>query len=229
MDPEAFAWILNDWLACRSGSLPQALALDGKMIRDHIGLLTLAQHEDGAPQALAVYDQKEGTERCEQTAAADLLEKLPALDGKIITADPLHCQRKTARLIVEKGGDFLLQIKGKKGHGGPMGHTGRMGGLPEFRRGQSRGGRACKFFPFASHGDMIPYLNGNANENYGPCPRRSPPRRPLLDVPTAPKGLCGAKAIVHWPPAAMSAMPCLNSSGIQESSDSTANLVTCAR
>ena len=27
----------------------------------------------------------------------------------------------------------------------------------------------------------------------------------------------------------MSAMPCLNSSGIQESSDSTTNLVTCAR
>jgi hypothetical protein len=114
MDPEAFARILNDWLARRAGSLPQALALDGKMIRDHIGLLTLAQHEDGAPQALAVYDQKEGTERCEQTAAADLLEKLPALDGKIITADPLHCQRKTARLIVEKGGDFLLQIKGNQ-------------------------------------------------------------------------------------------------------------------
>ena len=53
MDPEAFARILNDWLAGRIGSLPQALALDGKMIRDHIGLLTLAQHEDGAPQALA--------------------------------------------------------------------------------------------------------------------------------------------------------------------------------
>jgi hypothetical protein len=51
MDPEAFAGILNDWLASRAGSLPQALALDGKMIRDHIGLLTLAQHEDGAPQA----------------------------------------------------------------------------------------------------------------------------------------------------------------------------------
>ena len=114
MDPEAFAARLNDWLRSRADTLPQALALDGKMIRDHIGLLTLAQHEDGAPQALAVYDQKEGTERCEQSAAADLLEKLPALDGKLITADPLHCQRKTARAIVEKGGDYLLQIKGNQ-------------------------------------------------------------------------------------------------------------------
>jgi hypothetical protein len=111
MDPEAFAKILNEWLHSRAGSLPGALALDGKMIRDHIGLLTLAQHEDGAPVAVAVYDQKEGTQRCELSAASALLEKLPALDGKMITADALHCQRTHATTIVEKGGDYLLQIK----------------------------------------------------------------------------------------------------------------------
>lgn len=111
MDPEAFASILSDWLQSRAGSLPGALALDGKMIRDHIGLLTLAQHEDGAPVAVAVYDQKEGTERCELSAASALLEQLPALDGKMITADALHCQRTHAATIVEKGGDYLLQIK----------------------------------------------------------------------------------------------------------------------
>jgi hypothetical protein len=111
MDPEAFAEVLSGWLQSRAGTLPGALALDGKMIRDHIGLLTLAQHEDGAPVAVAVYDQKEGTERCELSAASALLEQLPALDGKIITADPLHCQRKHAALIVQKGGDYLLQIK----------------------------------------------------------------------------------------------------------------------
>ncbi|MEO8429049.1 MAG: hypothetical protein ABI651_18310, partial [Verrucomicrobiota bacterium] len=102
------------WFQSRSGTLPQALALDGKMIRNHIGLLTLAQHEDGAPQAVAVYDQKEGTPRCEQTAALALLKQLPALDGKIVTADPLHCQRQHGPTIVEKGGDYLLQIKGNQ-------------------------------------------------------------------------------------------------------------------
>ena len=114
MNPEVLATRLNGWLQSRAGTLPQALALDGKMIRDHIGLLTLAQHEDGAPQAVAVYDQKEGTPRCELTAAAALLEKLPALDGKLITADPLHCQRQHALIIVEKGGDYLFQIKGNQ-------------------------------------------------------------------------------------------------------------------
>jgi hypothetical protein len=111
MNPEEFAQRLSQWLGSRAGTLPMALAMDGKMIRDHIGLLTLAQHEDGAPQAVAVYDQKEGTERCELTVAQTLLESLEALDGKMITADPLHCQRKAAHTIVEKGGEYLLQIK----------------------------------------------------------------------------------------------------------------------
>jgi hypothetical protein len=111
MDPEGFARILNEWLQSQAGGLPGALALDGKMIRDQIGLLTLAQHEDGAPVAVAVYDQKEGTERCELSAASALLKELPPLDGKMVTADPLHCQRQHAATIVEKGGDYLLQIK----------------------------------------------------------------------------------------------------------------------
>jgi hypothetical protein len=114
MDPETFAKLLSDWLAQRAGSLPQALAMDGKMIRDHIGLLTLADHDDGAPQSVAVYDQKEGTRRCELSAAQALLEREPSLDNKIITADPLHCQRTEARLIVEKGADYLIQIKGNQ-------------------------------------------------------------------------------------------------------------------
>jgi hypothetical protein len=105
MDPEAFAKLLTDWLQQAAGTLPTALALDGKMIRDHVGLLTLAQHEDGVPQAVAVYDQKEGTERCELSAAQALLENIGALDGKLITADALHCQRQLARTTVEKGGD----------------------------------------------------------------------------------------------------------------------------
>jgi hypothetical protein len=114
LDNEAFAALLGDWLQRRAGTLPQALALDGKMIRDALGLLTLAQHEDGAPQAVAVYDQKEGTPRCEQTVATALLEKLPALDGKLVTADALHCQKPNARAVVEKGGEYLFQIKGNQ-------------------------------------------------------------------------------------------------------------------
>jgi|HubBroStandDraft_1064217.scaffolds.fasta_scaffold46084_2 hypothetical protein len=111
MDPDRFAELLQGWLQAHAAQLPQALAMDGKMIRDHLGVLTLAQHEDGAPQALALFDQKEGTVRTEQTVATSLLEQLPALDGKTVTADALHTYRPNARLIAEKGGEYLLQIK----------------------------------------------------------------------------------------------------------------------
>jgi len=114
MDPEDFAQRLNGWLGQQAGRLPTALCLDGKMIRDLIGTVTLADAESGSPVALAIMDQKEGTTRCEQSAARALIDALPTLEGQTVTADPLHCQRELARAIVDKGGDYLFQIKGNQ-------------------------------------------------------------------------------------------------------------------
>ena len=114
MDPEKLALVLNDWLREHAGTLPSALSLDGKMIRDVIGTVTLADHQDGTPVSVALMDQKEGTQRCELTAAQALVRSLPTLEGQTVTADPLHCQRELARVIVEKGGEYLLQIKGNQ-------------------------------------------------------------------------------------------------------------------
>ena len=83
----------------------------GDGIRDLVRSRGLGDVYKRQPQALALYDQKEGTTRCEQTAATALLGGLPALDGKVITADALHCQRATARTIVEQGGEYCLQLK----------------------------------------------------------------------------------------------------------------------
>ena len=114
LDAQRFAALLSSWLSAQHGALPGALALDGKMIRDIIGTVSLVDVEDGSPVAVAVIDQKENTERCELKVAQQLLSALPALDGQTITADPLHCQKETARLIVEKGGEYFLQIKGNQ-------------------------------------------------------------------------------------------------------------------
>jgi hypothetical protein len=81
------------------------------MIREIIGTVSLVEVEDGSPVALAVMDQKQETERCELKAAQKLLAALPTLDGKTVTADPLHCQKQTAQIILEKGGEYFLQIK----------------------------------------------------------------------------------------------------------------------
>lgn len=77
-------------------------------------MATLAQREDDAPRAVALYDQKKGTARCKQSSATTLLSDLPAFNYKIVTADALHCQEMTARISGEKGRDYPLQIKGNQ-------------------------------------------------------------------------------------------------------------------
>jgi hypothetical protein len=114
LDPEVLSGVLNDWLREHAGTLPSGLSLDGKMVRDLIGTVTLADHQTGSPVALAIMDQKKGTQRCEQTAALALIQSLPTLEGQTLTADPLHCQREVARAVVEKEGEYLLQIKGNQ-------------------------------------------------------------------------------------------------------------------
>jgi hypothetical protein len=94
MDSQAFAALLSGWLGAQAGVLPGALALEGKMIRDIIGTVSLVDVEDGSPVAVGVMDQKEATQRCELKVAQQLLATMPSLDGKTITADPLHCQKE---------------------------------------------------------------------------------------------------------------------------------------
>lgn len=61
IDPKEMAGVLTQWLGEHSGSLPGALAMDGKFIRDTVGVLTLADHETGAPEAMAHCSKKKAT------------------------------------------------------------------------------------------------------------------------------------------------------------------------
>ena len=112
LNMDEFANVLNNWLKERAGELPGALAIDGKMIRDCIGLVTMADHDTGVPRAAAIMSQKEGEgRRCEMRVAQKLIDESGDLAGKVITGDALHAQRKTARQIVDHGGEYLLKIK----------------------------------------------------------------------------------------------------------------------
>jgi len=62
IQPEEMAKTLTHWLSEQSGSLPGALAMDGKFIGDVVGVLTLANHETGAPEAMAHCSKKKGME-----------------------------------------------------------------------------------------------------------------------------------------------------------------------
>ena len=125
LDSVSFSVVLSEWLSSRQDTLPGALALDGKMIRDIIGTVSLVDVEDGTPVAVGVMEQKENTTRCELKAAQELLAAVPSLEGKTVTADALHCQKTTARMIQEKGGEYFLQIKGNQPHLNQMAQAGQ--------------------------------------------------------------------------------------------------------
>ena len=112
LNPDTLAESLSAWLRLHSGSLPATLALDGKMIRETVGIVCLADHETGVPHAMACMSMKEGEgDRCELKTAQKLIASLPDLNHKLVTADALHCQAATAQAIVAQGGDYLLQVK----------------------------------------------------------------------------------------------------------------------
>jgi len=112
IDIEAFAQCLSQWLSQHSGTLPAALALDGKFIRNTVGVVCLVDHETGVPRAMTKASKKEGEGKdCELKAAQRMIRKEADLSNALITADPLHCQRQTAGDILERGGEFILQAK----------------------------------------------------------------------------------------------------------------------
>jgi len=63
IEPAQMAAVLTQWLQQQAGKLPGALALDGKFIGDTVGVLTLADHETGAPEAMAHCSKKKATEK----------------------------------------------------------------------------------------------------------------------------------------------------------------------
>jgi hypothetical protein len=115
LDLDAFAGVLTNWLAAHCGTLPTALALDGKMIRDTIGVLSLVDVETGVPAAMRIMTQKEGDgARCEKNAARQLVDELPDAQGALISGDALHTDKPMAHLAVDNGADYLLQVKGNQ-------------------------------------------------------------------------------------------------------------------
>ena len=112
LGPERFAHVLSEWLSQHNGTLPAALALDGKFIRDTVGIICLVDHETGVPRAMTNASRKEGEGNdCELKASQRLIQGQPDLSNMLITADALHCQSQTARDIVAAGGEFLIQAK----------------------------------------------------------------------------------------------------------------------
>jgi len=112
MAPPAYARALTAFLQAHAGRLPRSLALDGKSVGNgRCGMIiTLCRHEDGRPVAMTVARGKK--EDCEVSEGRALLaDPQVELVNALITADPLHNKEATVRVILERGGDYLIGTK----------------------------------------------------------------------------------------------------------------------
>lgn len=112
MDPVAYAHALTAFLQAQAGWLPRSLALDGKSVGNgRCGMIvTLCRHDDGRPVAMTVARGKK--EDCEVSEGRALLaDPQVQLVNALVTADPLHNKEATVRVILDKGGDYLIGTK----------------------------------------------------------------------------------------------------------------------
>ena len=111
LDLDDFARKLTQWMSAQEGTLPRQLALDGKFVKDVIGIVSVVDVESGAPVAVATCSRKEGeTGRCEMPVGRRLLSEMD-LTNALVCSDALHCQHDTVRTVAGSNGESLVQIK----------------------------------------------------------------------------------------------------------------------
>jgi predicted transposase YbfD/YdcC len=118
IDPKQFQESFASWMqSCVELSGGKVIAIDGKTSRRTFGGLTKALHVVSAfATANGVSIGQVATERKsnEITAIPELL-KILDISGCLITTDAMGCQSDIAADIVNRGGDYLLAVKGNQG------------------------------------------------------------------------------------------------------------------
>lgn len=94
------------------------IMLDGKVIKSTDAIKTIetmmnivtAYTDTGISLGQKTVDSKSN----EIPAVRELIEMLN-IEGMVITADAMHCQKETAKVIIDNKGDYVLQVKANQG------------------------------------------------------------------------------------------------------------------
>jgi predicted transposase YbfD/YdcC len=118
ISPEEFQSCFIGWVRSICGELEGVVAIDGKTLRrshdrrsnkSAIHVVSAFASENGLVIGQVKTDEKSN----EITAIPKLLEKL-TLHGCIVTIDAMGCQKAIAEKIIDRGGDYLLALKGNQ-------------------------------------------------------------------------------------------------------------------
>ena len=120
LDPAAFAESFAAWTQSLRSALPagerEIVALDGKAARRALNagedtryLVSAWASENGL-----TLGQVQVADKSNEITAVPALLRALELSGCVVTADALHCQRNTAKEIVEADADYVLALKGNQ-------------------------------------------------------------------------------------------------------------------
>jgi predicted transposase YbfD/YdcC len=119
LDPEQFQACFLAWMgAVRRQTQGEIVAIDGKQLRHSYD----KQADKGAIHMVSAWattnrlvlgQVKVDEKSNEITAIPELLQRLD-LTGCLVTIDAMGCQTEIARLIIERGSDYLLALKGNQ-------------------------------------------------------------------------------------------------------------------
>ena len=118
VDPRAFAALVGLWLLEQEPGAVAQLAVDGKVLRGSgrrdgkpLQLLSAVTHHLRLTLGQIPIAEKSN----EIPALKPLLRSLALPPGVRITADAMHCQQESARLVTQElGGDYLFGLKGNQ-------------------------------------------------------------------------------------------------------------------
>ena len=115
LDPTAFARCFAQFLDALGGVGSGVIAIDGKTMRRSFDRAARQSPLHGvtafATEARVVVGQVAAGDKESEILPARTLLGLLDLRGSLVTGDALHCQAETARLIQQRGGDWLFTLK----------------------------------------------------------------------------------------------------------------------
>jgi predicted transposase YbfD/YdcC len=121
LDPDPFRRCFMAFMRrfAATGREAGVVALDGKTLRRSFDRAASASPlhlvSAWAVEQRLVLGQLAVDDKSNEITAVPQLLALLALKGTVVTADALNCQRAIARQVVERGGDYVLALKGNQG------------------------------------------------------------------------------------------------------------------
>lgn len=111
LDTEAFEVVLGSWIQTITPlQKGEGIALDGKTTaKDSLHLVAAFAHKAQA----VLFQKATDTKGKELVLAPQILDRVSVKD-QIITADALHAQRKFCEVIYQKGGGYVIVVKGNQ-------------------------------------------------------------------------------------------------------------------